>query len=281
MSRLKTLVSELVRKPTPFAFTFPGQGSQYVGMGKDLNENYKAARLVFEEVNEALGFNLSKLMFEGDFNELTSTENAQPALLANSIATLRAFSQETGLLPSSNCSCVLGHSLGEFSAMVAADVMPLSLAAQLVRLRGASMKKAVRSSEKECGMMALMPINQEKSLQVCKESLENVPTGEICEIANVNGPQQIVLSGTSVALEQAAVIAKSSYRVRRVVKLDVSAPFHCSIMEPAAKDLNDFIEENKSSFSEPIVPVVSNVTGEGIVAKDRLLELAVQQVLYD
>ncbi|MEK9794534.1 MAG: ACP S-malonyltransferase [Hyphomicrobiales bacterium] len=250
---------------------FPGQGSQFVGMGKAFADNFAASREVYEEVNESLGQNLTKIMWEGDMDELTKTENAQPAIMSVSIAVLRAIETEIGI-DFSKVSFVAGHSLGEYSALVAVRSLNLSVAAKLLRLRGQSMQKAVPLGEGAMAALIGADINN-------AEDLVNIITSKypnrICDVANDNAPGQVVISGHLDAIEAAMEIS-SNYGAKRALKLPVSAPFHSRLMEPAAEIMDDAFQD--VSFSDPIVPLISNVTASMVSSGHEFHNLLVKQI---
>jgi len=250
---------------------FPGQGSQFVGMGKTFADNFAASREVYEEVNESLGQNLTKIMWEGDMDELTKTENAQPAIMSVSIAVLRAIENEIGI-DFSKVSYVAGHSLGEYSALVAVRSLNLSVAAKLLRLRGQSMQEAVPLGEGAMAALIGSDINQ-------AEDLVNFITSKypnrICDVANDNAPGQVVVSGHLDAIESAMEIS-SNYGAKRALKLPVSAPFHSRLMGPAAEIMDDAFQG--ISFSDPIVPLISNVTASMVSSGHELPNLLVKQI---
>lgn len=251
------------------AFVFPGQGSQAVGMGKELAENLASARAVFEEVNDALGQNLSKLMFEGPEADLTLTENAQPALMAVSLAVLRALEQDFGLSLEKHGAFVAGHSLGEYSALAAAGAISLSDTARLLKLRGQAMQKAVPVGVG--AMAALLGLDLEAARAVAAEAAQ----GEVCEAANDNAPGQVVVSGHKGAVERALEIAKGK-GAKRAVLLPVSAPFHCALMQPAAEAMAEALA--RVTISAPVLPVVANVTAAPEQDPNRIRTLLVEQV---
>jgi len=248
------------------AFIFPGQGSQAVGMGKALAEASSTAREVFQEVDHALDQNLFKLMCEGPEDELTLTENAQPAIMANSIATLRVMG---GKAMPELCEYVAGHSLGEYSALCAAGALNLTSTAKLLKLRGQSMQKAVPVGEG--GMAALLGADIKKAAGLAKVSAQ----GEVCTIANDNDPTQVVISGHIGAIER-AIAAVKDHEIKRGILLPVSAPFHCSLMKPAAEAMEEALAE--ASILPPVVPVFANVTAAAVSDVDQIRELLVEQV---
>ncbi len=245
------------------ALVFPGQGSQHVGMGKALAEAFPSARAVFEEVDDALGQKLSTIMWEGPEESLTLTENAQPALMAVSIAALRALEAELGrelarlAEPAGTVRYVAGHSLGEYSALAAAGAFTLADTARLLRTRGRAMQEAVPVGEG--AMAALLGIGLEgaQKLAEAAASKASKPGGEVCQVANDNAPTQVVLSGDKAAIERAVAMAKD-YGARRAVLLNVSAPFHSALMAPAAKVMEEALAE--VAIRPPEVPLIANVT---------------------
>jgi len=243
---------------------FPGQGSQSPGMGKDLAENFDAARQVFEEADEALGFALSRLCFEGPAEELQLTENTQPAILATSIAAFRALESAGAPAP----AFVAGHSLGEYSALVAAQVMQLSAALRTVRARGRYMQEAVPVGT---GAMAAVIGGELSEIErLCAEAAG----GEICSVANMNSPGQVVIAGNTAAVDRAIELLKDV--ARRVIKLNVSAPFHCALMKPAQDRLAPDLEQ--LTFGDPKFPVVTNVDARITTAPAGLRDALVRQV---
>jgi [acyl-carrier-protein] S-malonyltransferase len=247
------------------AFVFPGQGAQAVGMGRDLAEAYPASRAVFEEVDAALGEPLSATIWEGPAETLTLTANAQPALMATSIAAWRALEAEGLAAP----DFVAGHSLGEYSALCAAGSLSLADAARLLRLRGEAMQAAVPVGEG--AMAALLGLDLEAAEAVAAEAAE----GEICEAANDNDPAQVVVSGHRGAVERAVAIAKAR-GARRALLLPVSAPFHCALMQPAAEAMAAVLAD--VALAPPRVPLVANVTAEGESDPEAIKRLLVRQV---
>lgn len=251
------------------AFTFPGQGSQAVGMGQALAEASAAAREVFEEVDEALGQHLTKLMAEGPIEDLTLTENAQPALMAVSMAVMRVLEREGGLDLTTKAKFVAGHSLGEYSALTAAGAFSLSDTAKLLKRRGQAMQRAVPVGQG--AMAAVLGLDLETAQQVADEAAQ----GDVCTAANDNAPGQIVLSGTKAAIDRAIDIAKDK-GARRSMLLPVSAPFHCALMEPAAEEMAEAL--GGITINPPAVPLVANVTAEAVSDPDTIRELLVRQV---
>jgi [acyl-carrier-protein] S-malonyltransferase len=247
------------------ALLFPGQGSQRVGMGRDLAHKYEVARRVYEEADAVLGFSLSQLCFDGPEDQLTLTEHTQPAILATSIAVLRVL-EGRGL----SFDIVAGHSLGEWSALVAAGSLALGDAVRLVHLRGKYMQEAVPVGEG--GMAALMGLDLQATRGVCERA--SAP-GEPVEPANLNGAGQIVLSGHTAAIERAITEARAA-GAKKAVRLAVSAPFHCSLMQPAADRLAAALAG--VTVAAPRVPVVANVTSEPVVDPARIKELLITQV---
>jgi [acyl-carrier-protein] S-malonyltransferase len=253
------------------AFIFPGQGSQAVGMGLVLSQSFAAARLVFEEVDEALKQKLSKVMFEGPESDLTLTENAQPALMAVSIAALRVLEAEGGWRLADKASYVAGHSLGEYSALAAAGALNLPDAARLLKLRGQAMQKAVPVGEG--AMAALLGPELEQVQKIAKQAAED--TKLVCGVANDNSPGQVVVSGAKAAVERAVAIA-AEQGVKRSIMLPVSAPFHCALMKPAADAMEEALA--KATIRQPAVPVVANVTAQPVSDAATIAKLLVQQV---
>ncbi|UYN99863.1 MAG: ACP S-malonyltransferase [Devosia sp.] len=250
------------------AFTFPGQGSQAVGMGKDLAAAFPEARAVFEEVDDALGASLSTIMFEGPEDELRLTEHAQPALMAVSVAVVRVLDAH-GIALRDHAKYVAGHSLGEYSALCAAGTFSLADAARLLRTRGQAMQKAVPVGHG--AMAALLGLDLATARAVAAEAGQ----GEVCEVANDNAPGQVVVSGATGAVERALELAKAQ-GAKRALLLPVSAPFHCSLMQPAAEAMQAALAE--VDMQAPVVPVVSNVLAAPISDPAEIRQRLVEQV---
>ena len=251
------------------AFTFPGQGSQAVGMGKALADAFVPARAVFDEVDSALGEKLSAVMWEGPAEKLTLTENAQPALMAVSLATIRVLQTEAGLDLKRDAKFVAGHSLGEYSALAAAGALSISDTARLLRIRGNAMQKAVPVGEG--AMAALLGLSFEDAAAAANEGAQ----GQVCQAANDNGGGQVVISGNKAAVERACEIAKTK-GARRAMMLPVSAPFHCALMQPAADVMADALA--RVEIRTPVVPVVANVRASGVSDPKEILRNLVEQV---
>ena len=249
------------------AFVFPGQGAQKVGMGQDLAAAYPAAREVFEAVDDALGQNLSALIRDGSIERLTLTENAQPALMATSMAVVAALAVEE--VPVTAAGFVAGHSLGEYSALCAAGALGLGDAARLLRLRGTAMQAAVPVGEG--AMAAIVGLGFDAVREIAREAARD----QVCAAANDNDPRQVVVSGNRDAVERAVGIAKGR-GARRAILLPVSAPFHCSLMGPARDRMEGALDAVR--FMPPSVPVVTNVAAEGESDPERLRELLVEQI---
>jgi [acyl-carrier-protein] S-malonyltransferase len=249
------------------AFVFPGQGAQTVGMGRDLAEAYPSAKAVFDEVDDALGEKLSTLIWEGEQEALTLTENAQPALMATSIATLRALESEG--VSVSQATYVAGHSLGEYSALAAAGAISVSDTARLLRLRGKAMQAAVPVGEG--AMAAILGLDIEAVQAVADEAAQ----GDVCAAANDNDPAQVVVSGHTAAVVRATIIAKEK-GAKRALMLPVSAPFHCSLMEPAARAMAEALSHVE--MTDPLVPLVSNVLARPCSSSSTIVSLLVEQV---
>lgn len=251
------------------AFVFPGQGAQTIGMGRDLAEAYPAARSVFDEVDDALGERLSTLIWEGDQDVLTLTENAQPALMATSIAALRALEAEgVGV---TDAAYVAGHSLGEYSALAAAGSLSVSDTARLLRLRGRAMQEAVPVGQG--AMAAILGLDVETVGEIAAEASD----GDVCEVANDNDPSQVVVSGHAEAVERATGLARER-GAKRAVLLPVSAPFHCALMAPAAEKMAEALSE--VTLQDPKVPLVSNVLAEPCGSAPAIASLLVEQVTH-
>jgi [acyl-carrier-protein] S-malonyltransferase len=251
------------------AFVFPGQGSQAVGMGKELAESFPVARHLFEEVDDALHVALARLMFEGPPEILTLTENAQPALMAVSLAALRVLQAEGGIDIAKSARYVAGHSLGEYSALAAAGAFSIADAARLLQRRGRAMQEAV-----PVGMGAMCALLGAE-LDIAREIAEAAAQDEVCAPANDNGGGQVVLSGHAAAIERAIALAPQK-GVRRAMKLNVSAPFHCRLMQPAADAMAEAL--SKTPPADPRIPLVANVTAAAVSDAKTIADLLVAQV---
>ena len=251
------------------AFIFPGQGSQSVGMGKALAEASPAAKELFQEVDEALSQHLFRIMCDGPESDLTLTENAQPAIMANAIATLRVLEKEAGLRLADKGDFVAGHSLGEYTALCAAEAFDVQTAARLLKLRGQAMQAAVPVGEG--AMAALLGADIEKAQALADAASE----GEVCTVANDNDPSQVVISGHAGAVERAVALVKE-HGIKRGVLLPVSAPFHCPLMQPAADAMEEALA--KASINAPLLPVYANVLAAPIAAPDDIRARLVEQV---
>ena len=249
------------------ALVFPGQGAQSIGMGKDLAAAYPAAKAVFDEVDDALGQSLSSLIWEGDAAELTLTANAQPALMATSLAAMRALEAEGFAV--TDAAYVAGHSLGEYSALAAAGALSVADTARLLRIRGEAMQSAVPVGIG--AMAALLGLDFATATEVASEAAQ----GEICQAANDNDPAQVVVSGHKAAVERAVDLAKAR-GAKRAVMLPVSAPFHCALMQPAADAMAEALAG--VSIAAPAVPLVANVRAEAVSDPDTIRALLVEQV---
>lgn len=249
------------------AFVFPGQGAQTIGMGKALADAYPAAKAVFDEVDEALGESLSSLIWEGDIETLTLTQNAQPALMATSMAAMRALEAEG--VDVTRAAFVAGHSLGEYSALAAAGALSVADTARLLRTRGQAMQSAVPVGEG--AMAAILGLDLDAVRAVAEEAAQ----GEVCQAANDNDPTQVVVSGAKAAVERAAEIAKEK-GAKRAVMLPVSAPFHCALMQPAAEVMAEALASVE--IKAPAVPLVANVRAEAVTDPDLIRQLLVEQV---
>jgi len=255
------------------AFIFPGQGSQTVGMGRELAAAFPVARAVFEEVDDALGARLSRLMFEGPAEELMLTENAQPALMAASLAVLRVLEQEGGLRLADRVAVVAGHSLGEYSALAAAGAFDIAAAARLLRLRGQAMQRAVPAGEG--AMAALLGVDLAEASAICEAAAEGPRGREVVQPANDNGGGQVVISGQREAVERAIEVAKAR-GVKRAMKLPVSAPFHCALMAPAADAMAEALAH--ALIQPPVVPLIANVSAAKVTDPSEIRDLLVRQV---
>lgn len=251
------------------AFIFPGQGSQAVGMGQALAAASPTAKAVFQEVDDALDQNLFKLMCEGPESDLTLTENAQPAIMANAIATLRVLEIEGGVSLGSKCSFVAGHSLGEYSALCAAGTFDLATTARLLKLRGRAMQAAVPVGIG--AMAALLGADIEKAEALAQAAAE----GDTCTVANDNDPSQVVISGHKSAIDRAIELVKD-HGIKRGILLPVSAPFHCPLMQPAADAMAEALA--KTDLQTPIVPLYANVTADAVIDPDTIRAQLVEQV---
>jgi len=249
------------------ALVCPGQGSQSIGMGKLLADEYSSAKAIFEEVDEALGENLSSLIWEGEIEELTLTQNAQPALMAMSLAVLRGLESEG--FKTENCAYLAGHSLGEYSALAMSKAISVSDAARLLRARGLAMQDAVPVGVG--AMAAILGLNFETVQSLAFEA----QAAGVCQAANDNDPSQVVISGEKTAVELAIELAKNS-GAKRAIMLPVSAPFHCELMAPAAEKMK--IELEAIKIKPPIVPIVSNVSAQAISDPNEIKKLLVSQV---
>ena len=251
------------------AFVFPGQGSQKVGMGSELADASSAAREVFEEVDDALGLKLHAIMRDGPEDQLTLTENAQPAIMANAIATLRVLEREFGIKIADKGDCVAGHSLGEYTALCAVGAFDLATTARLLKLRGAAMQAAVPVGEG--AMAALLGADIAKATALAEAAAQ----GDVCEIANDNDPTQVVISGQKGAIDRAVALVKD-HGIKRGVPLPVSAPFHCSLMQPAADRMAEALSE--SPPSDLALPLYANVTAAKVTSGEEERALLVEQV---
>ena len=255
------------------AFIFPGQGSQVVGMGRDLAAAFAAAREVFQEVDDTLRIKLTKLMFEGPADELTLTSNTQPALMAVSLAVLRVLESEGGFRLTERAVLVAGHSLGEYSALAAAGSLGVAEAAGLLRLRGEAMQQAVPPGEG--AMAALLGTDLEQAASICADAADGPDGLEVVETANDNGGGQVVISGHRAAVERAVELSRTR-GIKRAMLLPVSAPFHCALMQPAADAMQEALES--ADLQPPAVPLIANVTAAKVVQPAEIRRLLVQQV---
>ncbi|MFN3312969.1 MAG: ACP S-malonyltransferase [Hyphomonas sp.] len=251
------------------AFIFPGQGSQEIGMGRALAETFPAAKAVFDEVDDALGQKLSALIWEGDIADLTLTANAQPALMAHSVAAMRALEASFGL-SAKDAAFVAGHSLGEYSALAAAGSISLADTARLLRIRGNAMQSAVKPGEG--AMAALLGAEPAQAEAACAAGRE---TGGACDIANDNAPGQLVISGTKAAID-AAIAWSQANGVKKAMALNVSAPFHCGLMQPAAEAMAEALAG--TAIQAPVVPLVANVTASAVTDPETIRQNLVRQV---
>ena len=251
------------------AFTFPGQGSQAVGMGKALAEAFPVARAVFDEVDAALGEKLTATIWDGPAETLQLTENAQPALMAVSLAALRVLENEAGVTVRGNAAFVAGHSLGEYSALAAAGALSITDTARLLRIRGRAMQKAVPVGVG--AMAALLGLDYEAAVAVAAEAAQ----GQVCDAANDNGGGQVVVSGHKEAVDRAVEIAKGK-GAKRAMLLPVSAPFHCKLMQPAADAMAEAL--SSVSIQTPVVPLVANVLASAITDPEEIRRRLVEQV---
>ncbi|KAJ2500024.1 hypothetical protein GGH96_003062 [Coemansia sp. RSA 1972] len=248
------------------ALIFPGQGSQFVGMGMDLNEQFSAARHVFQEADDVLGFHLSRLMFGGDPAELMLTKNAQPAIVAVSVAATRALEDAAGMDASTMYSATMGHSVGEYSALVAAHAISFADALRLVRVRGKVMQDAVGSRDFAmcaCILRRAQVADVVADVEQVQHEIQHMGAGEVVQVANINSSSQVVLSGTRTAVDRAITSLQSKRLAMRAVNLPVSAPFHCSLMAPAKAVLATCIQDMAPIHDSTVwtMPVISNVTG--------------------
>lgn len=251
------------------AFVFPGQGSQTVGMGRDLADAFPAAKAVFDEVDDALGQKLSQIMWEGPQETLTLTENAQPALMVHSLAVMRVLEVEKGLDLARQVAFVAGHSLGEYSALAAAGAFSIADAARLLKLRGQAMQRAVPVGHG--AMAALLGVG----LDVARKIAADAAQGDVCDIANDNEPTQVVLSGHKTAIDRVAEVGKA-HGLRRAIPLPVSAPFHCSLLQPAADAMAEALA--KVTIRAPRVPVIVNVRAAPVTDPEEIKRCLVEQV---
>lgn len=251
------------------AFIFPGQGSQFIGMGKELADNFPVAREVFQQVDDALSEKLSSLMWEGEIETLTLTSNAQPALMAHSLAAVTTLDKEFGI-PVNHAKYLAGHSLGEYSALAVGGAFDVGVAAKLLRIRGNAMQEAVPKGQG--AMAALLGADIEQAQDACKAGRSEA---RICEIANDNAPGQLVISGSKDAVAVACEHARN-LGVKKAMMLNVSAPFHCSLMEPAAVAMKDALDESK--IYTPKTPIVANITAKPMATPEEIKENLVKQV---
>jgi [acyl-carrier-protein] S-malonyltransferase len=251
------------------AFVFPGQGSQAVGMGKSLADNFASARAVFEEVDAALGQKLSDVMWNGPDDQLTLTENAQPALMAVSLAAMRVLEMEHGITIANSAICVAGHSLGEYSALAAAGTFTIADAARLLKIRGRAMQAATPVGTG--AMAAVLGLDFKTAAAVAAEAAQ----GDVCQAANDNSDGQVVISGSKAAIERALNIAKAK-GAKRAIVLPVSAPFHCALMQPAAEAMAEALAN--AEMKNPVVPVFANVVAGPLTDAATIRQKLVEQV---
>ncbi len=251
------------------AFVFPGQGSQFIGMGKDLAENFVEARDVFQEVDDALSQKLSTMMFDGEESDLNLTENTQPALMAMSMAVINVLQKQGGIQLEEHCAFVAGHSLGEYAALTSAGTIALADTARLLKLRGTSMQKAVPVGVGS--MAAILGLDFDVVVQIAQDAAGN----QICTAANDNSDGQVVVSGHKEAVERAVALA-TERGARKAIILTVSAPFHCDLMAPAAEIMTPALAD--TTFNAPIVPVVANITATAESEPETLKKLLIEQI---
>ena len=257
------------------ALLFPGQGSQQIGMGRELADHFASAREVFDEVDEALGQKLTNVIWQGRKEDLTLTENAQPALMAVSLAVMRVLEVEKGVKLAAAAHYVAGHSLGEYSALAAAGALSLADTARLLRIRGRAMQQAVPVGEG--AMVALLGVGVEVGAKLAQAASRDCQ-GDVCQVANDNEPRQVVLSGSKRAIERVMQIA-GDYKdlgLRRALPLPVSAPFHCALMQPAADAMAEAL--GQVTINKPVVPLVANVLASAITDPDDIRQRLIEQV---